>query len=902
MAQARGSADPVVASALTTETTIVTALPDGNYQAEISPVPVRVQDPQSGSWADIDNTMIQGEDGSIRPRMPGVPMSFSGGGDEPLVTIRDGDRSMAMSWPEDLPEPTLVGSSVQYESVLPGVDLIATAGALGFTTYVVVHSAAAAKHPMIRKLAFDVDAAGVQVSESAGSGIVAKDGGETVFRASQPLMWDAEGSPADKSARPDAVSPGDLRAEDEAAGAPLTPSSDVAPVPMAVDASNSEISVTPPASALSGPDTTWPVVIDPGFSATRDYGGRLITHWTMVWSNGLEFYDHPSEDARVGYDGWSSATKKSEAFYRIDISALNGAKIHSAIFRHQLLHSPNNDCNASSWGPAVQVGLTSEFTSSTTWSNRPGWWDSDRVASNSTVTGQEDTCPAKHLEWNLTGSVGIKAAENEDRIHIKMKSADDGDKNGWRRFNNSAGNPALNVIYSKAPVAPTNLSITGLHNQGARGRWTTDTTPQVLATVTSPNGAKAKAYFEILQGSTLKWSGSSPYVVSGSSGSATVPTALANGAFTLRAWSVAEPDPNYPDSPDLKSASYASLAFNIDNVRPPAPTIKKITKSCRVGSPCVFEFAGAVDPATGVMDTVTYHYGLNTDDANVGEITNLTAATARATLTPASFGPSWISAKSEDLAGNVGVAVSFLDDFRIQGSVLLHQWGFDSPTYTADSVPENKVVLATLPSTPTAAGRLGTNAADGAVLDPTDKALSLNGAESAASIGSTTPMDSSQDFSVSTWVKLDDTANRLILSQQGTSGNRFYLGYYQGAWQFAGWTADDVKITASLTDAAPTGKWVHLVGMYNAQTKLANGKHEVRLFVDGRTDDSMTTAVPATSSAGLEKATGPLLIGRGTNGGGEYHYWKGLIDDVRVFPGVLDQTQVRRIFSERRPA
>lgn len=411
MAQARATDDPVVASALTTETTIVTALPDGNYQAEISPVPVRVQDLQSGSWADIDNTLVRGEDGSIRPRVPGAPMSFSGGGDEPLVTMEDGDRSMAMSWPDALPEPTLVGSSVQYESVLPGVDLVATAGALGFTTYVVVHSAEAAKHPMIRKLVFDVDADGVQVSESAGSGIVAKDGGETVFRASQPLMWDAEGSPAEKSAAPDAVSPGDLKVEDEAAGAPLTPSSDAAPVPMAVDASNSEISVTPQASVLSDPDTKWPVVIDPGFSATRGYGGELITHWTMVWSNGLEFYDHPSEDARVGYDGWHSAgssdIKKSEAFYRIDVSALNGAKVHSAIFRHQLLHSPNNDCNASSWGPAVQVGLTGEFTGSTTWSNRPGWWDSDRVASNSTVTGQEGDCPAKHLEWNLTGSVGI---------------------------------------------------------------------------------------------------------------------------------------------------------------------------------------------------------------------------------------------------------------------------------------------------------------------------------------------------------------------------------------------------------------------------------------------------------------------------------------------------------------
>lgn len=78
--------------------------PDGSRILEqgIEPgiEPVRVR--KGSSWVPVDTVLKATGDGLV-PRATVLPMVFSSGGDSPLARIRDGDRELAMTWPEPLP-------------------------------------------------------------------------------------------------------------------------------------------------------------------------------------------------------------------------------------------------------------------------------------------------------------------------------------------------------------------------------------------------------------------------------------------------------------------------------------------------------------------------------------------------------------------------------------------------------------------------------------------------------------------------------------------------------------------------------------------------------------------------------------------------------------------------------
>ncbi|MGQ0468158.1 MAG: LamG domain-containing protein [Sporichthyaceae bacterium] len=919
MDQAKASGQPVVASSLTTSTTIVTALPqEGVYRAEISPIPVRVPDSTTGLWHPVDNTLVRGEDGSVRPARPAVPMSFSSGGDAPLASIADPDGSMALSWPAPLPEPTLVGTAAVYESVLPEVDLVARAGTLGFSTYLVVHTPEAALHPMVREFAFDVDANGVQLAEGAGGHLVATDAsGETVFRASQPLMWAAGETPAafDRDGS-------DLLAEEQTVGAPLAPPAEVEPIRMAVEASADRIELTPPASALADDGAAWPRVLDPGFTATT--GNDDIPAWTMLWSNGMEFYNDPSEDARVGRDEWSSSWKTSRSYFKIDISSLGGDKVHRAVFTHKQIHSPNSSCTATTFGPAVQVGLTSSaLSSSTTWSNKPGWWDSTRVASNTAVNGHESTCGGStNQEWNITGSIQEKTGDNVGSVWIAMRSAEEGDRNGWRRYDNNSSYPKLSVDYSIYPDAPSGLGIgDSAKNQGVDGWWTSDDTPTLGATVHSPNGGGAKVRFEVYEGSTLKYQSDSTTEPNGTPVYRTVTAGLLQDGhvYTVKAWSVANPDPNYSTSGALTSKTYVSRTFHVDTTAPAAPrvTLANKGKPCRVAAQCRFLFE-YVAPDAEKIDY--FKYGFNVD----APTSNTSAAGADRLdyeyVIPTVFGPSWLSAASVDLAGNVSVTPSLLSGFRIDGAVMAHRWNLDTFTDRTDGTKASPDSIAaggielTVPVEPSGNGPAGVNDIDQAITDGGDMTLALNGSSQYAfTTGGTPPLDSSKDFTVAAWVRNDDTtgADKIFLSQNsGSSLHKWYVGFVGGKWTFKGYPGDGTVLVATVDPPAGgiVGKWVHVTASYDQQTGKGADQHRMvlRVSIDGHTTTGIgyspeDTVAPIERSTGLPAATGPVLIGRSTTSSGSANwFWKGAIDDVRVFPGVLDASQLRRILAERR--
>ncbi|MGQ0632650.1 MAG: LamG domain-containing protein [Sporichthyaceae bacterium] len=895
MSRATATQESVEVTSLTTSTEMVTAMPDGTFQAELSPVPVRVLDEQSGQWNPVDNTMVRRDDGSVGPRLGAVPMSFSGGGGAPLATITNEERSLSLSWADDLPEPRLAGSVAVWDDVLPDVDLVARAGAIGFSTFLVIHTPEAAANPAVRQLVFDVDATGVELSENSQGALSAKDeSGAEVFSAPQPLAWDSSGAAALNSPA--------TTAEDAAAGAPLTAPLEAAAVQVTTEISNNELTLAAPKSLLQGADVTWPVVVDPSWSGR--FENDLRTAWTMVWDNGKEFYNHATEDGRVGFDDWSSDPKKSETFYRFDTTALRGTRVHAASFEHKQYHSPNNACELASYGPAVRVGLTAPFTGSTTWSTRPGFLQSD-VTADSKAHGNEKYCPGTtNQEWGMTGQVRTKAADNASTMTVGMKSADASNKNGWRKYTNSGSWPKLKVTFSYYPDEPTGLRIDGAHDRGSRGYWTNDTTPMLRAKVHAPNGGTARGRFELREDGVPKWTQTSTPVANGAEAYVTVPAGQVTSGktYTFRVWAIADTDPNRGDDPlTVESPTSGALVFSVDTVAPGKPQIKRVTPTCRVSQDCVIELRGS-------GDMYAFWYGINTDDADVEHnspyAVSPTGPILRVTVQPQTFGPSWVVARSMDLAGNPSSELALLEDVRVESSAMTDHWPLDGSGADKISATDHGQTLQ-LPTGATWVDGAKAKNWDGLPLVAGDKALKLNGtSQFAETPNAPVKFKTNQDFSVSAWVSVATAPTSAVaISQEGAGGNLFSLGYSSGAWRFIAKPTSTTTTQVSKTDPVPQGstptvmpRWVHLVATYDHQTNLTGGtaKPTLTLWVDGE-------RVGTTEVAALSASTKHLLIGRGSTATGTpTQYWPGAIDDVRTFPGVLDPSQIRRIGTEHR--
>ncbi|MBP0462260.1 hypothetical protein JFN87_33245, partial [Streptomyces bomunensis] len=119
--QAADSGDTIAVDALTTETSTTQVGPSGRMTYTSSLLPVRVR--KNSSWVPVDATLQKNKNGTFSPKAAAEPLTFSGGGHTPLVTMTSGKASLAMSWPAPLPTPHVSGDQITYPDVLPAVDL-----------------------------------------------------------------------------------------------------------------------------------------------------------------------------------------------------------------------------------------------------------------------------------------------------------------------------------------------------------------------------------------------------------------------------------------------------------------------------------------------------------------------------------------------------------------------------------------------------------------------------------------------------------------------------------------------------------------------------------------------------------------------------------------------------------
>jgi hypothetical protein len=158
-----------------------------------------------------------------------------------------------------------------------------------------------------------------------------------------------------------------------------------------------------------------------------------------------------------------------------------------------------------------------------------------------------------------------------------------------------------------------------------------------------------------------------------------------------------------------------------------------------------------------------------------------------------------------------------------------------------------------------------------------------------------------QSYTLSVWAVPDELDTMTLLSQGGTHQNALRLGMRsttvgaatEARWYMrttardaAGATSTTAVSSAVMTDA-DLSDWTHLVAVYDA------AQHRTRLYVDG--EAVATSAAPTTWHS-----SGPLTVGAAVQPGGSLgDYWSGALDELKVFQGAMNDSQVAALHRDQ---
>lgn len=868
MAEAKETGERVEVADLTTPYTRVVADPAGHFVAEMSPAPVRVR--RDDGWVPVDLSLQADDSGRLVPAASPVDVSVSADGTGPLVELAKGERRLALTWPGKLSAPVVDGARATYPDVFPGVDLVVESQLPGFSTFLVVESAEAASNPALRTIDFGLEVTGVTVTAKAGGRFEARDAANGVVFSTDPArMWD-DGPP---SVFPWFEDP--IQERPGAASAVMSASvQDVSGRPA--------LRVAPDLELLRGSETRYPVVIDPGWKTNS----QQEAEWGMVWSNGMDFHNS-AHVPRVGYDGWSSAPKKSRSFYEFGMKRFWGDQINSATFRHHQTHSPGWSCDTTD-GPSVRVYRSEVFGSGISWPG-PGLLGFQGAVGK--AHGHEDVCPGYDVnEWDVTVGVSNAVSNRDPEFALGMVSANESDKMGWRKYqDNSTAVPQLIVEYNTRPGQPTDVQVWNSPTDKANwftslnGWYTNALEPRVGGRVDDPDGDALQYRFEVWKDSTMIWDlTTTPYPAN-----TYVDKRVGGGAITQeRRYRF-----RMRGIDDLGWAGPWSdwTYFTVDKTAPDPPKIVPPKQEISFDQGGYFRF----EP--GPSGAARYHYGFTTSTPTTFTPWSTDDA-ARSVLRQAvRFGPDWVRVVALDLAGNPSAPADL--DFRVKGAEATHVWHLDDSSATLGGMD---LSLVGSPSWVEGLNRwYSAFGGDPVSWNTTDGGLELNGTSEYAETTGPVLADTSKSFSVSAWVRLDPVAaagnNNVVVSQPGLESSAFYLEYQQNGWAFRVRAADGygtlstAKVPANLGD---TPRWVHLVGVYKRPRNLDQAV--VQLYVDGE------LAAETSAKAGAFQATEQLQIGASRWTGSANNFLAGVVDEVRVFPGAVDPLGARVLSTEIR--
>ncbi|MGA4726322.1 hypothetical protein ACPB67_02785 [Micromonospora taraxaci] len=498
---ARKTGKPVQVKSLTSETTEVFALPDGQFRAELSLGPSRVR--RDGDWVPIDLTLHRNADGSVRPAAHPHDLSISGpqpDGTHELAAVGKGDDRVAVNWAGALPEPQLREDRATYVNALPDVDLVVRASRNGLETLFVVKSPSA----LSRVATLTLPLTGRNVADTqrgVGGDTTIKDAtGRAIATTPAQLMWDArvdaQGAPVNK--------------------VPVT--STVAKVAKTAASSGIALTLTPDQKWLKAPERQYPITIDPQINPLS------TTFDTFVQAN--ESVDRGGEpDLRLGKLGPTGPITRT--FARWDTTALVGKQINTATI--SLWNWWSVQCAGRSW----ELWTTGSISDGIVWSNQPAWNHQEKVTTAS--AGFDSSCDDNWVGVAATSFFQRAANAGDTRADMGLRATDETDSTSFKQFRsrNYSGTsevPKASVTYNSYPTVTARTTVPATSCVTGSARPTVNSvTPQLKATVSDADATAMTVAFEwwAMNGETPIGSATYTNVANGATAAATVPA----GAF-----------------------------------------------------------------------------------------------------------------------------------------------------------------------------------------------------------------------------------------------------------------------------------------------------------------------------------------------------------------------------------
>ncbi|RZQ59535.1 LamG-like jellyroll fold domain-containing protein [Amycolatopsis suaedae] len=843
LAEARSSGREVAVASLTDEYGEVVAGPDGTLVSRQGLEPERVR--RGGHWVPIDLTLEARPDGTVGPKAGYVDVRFSGGGTSgrSLAAVSRDGREVGIGWRGALPAPELNGAVATYRETLPGIDLVLTAKATGYSQVLVVKNAAAAQDPRLREIAFTNHAVGVTTRVNAGGGLEAVDAaGVTHFLGDASKMWDSRGTAG-------------ARATGAVQEEPATST-------MRVEVTGESVVVRPDQRFLTDPGRVFPVFIDPEYWWAGSKQSHVMVQSRWPDQRNFNRTDGDLADLKAGYQGGYT----SRSYFNFSVGAMRGKVIHRATVRSRVLHS------WSCGGGPTELWLSGGIGPETTWNNQPGW--SPKLG-DITRSNHGAFCPSDGIaEVGVTNLMRDAAGGGWTNMVFMLKARNEGNQDDWRRFDL---NPVLEVVYNSVPDKPGQL---GMENgqipcvTGENRPFVFTATPRLRGRLTDPDAGMLQARFSLRKGSvgggTEVWSGQTGNIPSGSFAEVTVPAGVVadEGVYN---WSM------YASDGGSSSAWVGSCEFSVDKTVPGTPEVSSVDyptggdPSGGVGQTGAFTFKSA-----GTPDVDHYLWSVTeqeNDDPKNRVDAEVLGGSASIRWTPTVDGPQTMFVRSVDRAGNRSAIVKYRLNVLVGDPLVANlagHWKLDGTL--ADASPHGRALNAVPGTEPTAPGYEG-------------QAVQLDGA--GKRLHSTGPVvDTGQSFSVAAWAKLDRVGGwPNILSQDGSRTSGFQLqAAPDGKWAVAMFGQDvdgggNVQARAYSPGPAQLGVWTHLAGVYD------HGAEKLRLYVNG----ALAGEVGYTSRW---SARGDLQVGASLWKGNRGDFFPGAVDDVRAFQRVIVPSEV----------
>ncbi|UCE99922.1 MAG: LamG domain-containing protein, partial [Planctomycetota bacterium] len=209
---------------------------------------------------------------------------------------------------------------------------------------------------------------------------------------------------------------------------------------------------------------------------------------------------------------------------------------------------------------------------------------------------------------------------------------------------------------------------------------------------------------------------------------------------------------------------------------------------------------------------------------------------------------------------------------------LVGLWKFDegSGTTAYDSAGENDGTLVNNPTWTT--GRIG-------------GALSFDGVDDYIDFGTTQFVTERNPFTVSAWTYINDFVPNIypkLLTLRSSAATPWEITFsnqaeYLGVLIGSGSTWARAKTNTSASEL--TGAWKHVAVVYSGSN--AAEVNSFKVYLNGRVQ-TLTSAGPFPALGNVNRV--------GDGDGGTSNNWDGIIDDIRIYDGALDASEISEIF------